>query len=183
MQLRNSPERYGAIPQALHWVVAGLVLAGWLLGTFGDALPRGPARAAGLFVHMSAGLAIVALVVVRVGWRIADPPPAPLGSRLGDWTRHAARITHAALYGLLIAVPLLGIVVQFGRGNPVPMFGWFEIASPWAADRAFARAMKGIHELLADTLVTVALLHAAAALAHHWLLRDRTLVRMLPGTK
>jgi cytochrome b561 len=70
--------------------------------------------------------------------------------------------------------------VQFARGNALPVFGLFEIASPWSANRSFARSMKDVHEVLANTLVILAVLHAAAALAHHWLLRDRTLLRMLP---
>ena len=66
----------------------------------------------------------------------------------------------------------------------LPVFGIFEIASPWMADRAFARSVKGVHELLANSLVILAGVHAAAALFHHWILRDRTLLRMIPhGTK
>ena len=72
-------------------------------------------------------------------------------------------------------------MVQFARGHALPLFGLGEIASPWPADRTFARSVKGVHELLANALIILALLHAAAALAHHWFLRDRTLRRMLPG--
>jgi cytochrome b561 len=84
---------------------------------------------------------------------------------------------------LLIAVPAVGIAAQFARGRPVPLFGLGEIPSPWAVDRAFARLVTEVHELLANTLLAVACLHAAAALAHHWLFRDRTLTRMLPGAR
>ena len=75
MQLRNSPERYGAITIALHWTMAVLVVAAWVLGSFGDELPRGAARATGQFIHVSAGLAILALLAVRLMWRLVDPPP------------------------------------------------------------------------------------------------------------
>ena len=81
-----------------------------------------------------------------------------------------------------MAVPLVGIAVQFARGNPLPVFGLFDIASPWSADRAFARNLKGIHELLAHGLLALAALHAAAALVHHWVFNDRALTRMLPGS-
>jgi cytochrome b561 len=183
MRLRNSSDSYGAVPQALHWAVAVLVLLAWLLGTFGDVLPRGPARAAGLFVHMSAGLAIVALVVVRLGWRLGDPPPLPERTALGDWAERAGQLTHYALYALLIAIPVAGIVLQFARGGAVPLFGLIEIASPWPADRAFSRSVREVHEVLANALMILAGIHAAAALAHHWIFRDRTLLRMLPSAR
>lgn len=58
MQLANSANRYGAVPQFLHWITVALVAIGWTLGTFGDDLPKGAARATGLFVHISAGRSI-----------------------------------------------------------------------------------------------------------------------------
>jgi cytochrome b561 len=181
MQIRNSAIRYGAVPQVLHWLVAALIVVAWTLGTFGDDLPKGPARAAGLFVHISIGLAVIALVGVRLMWRIGDPPPPPEKTPFGAWAEYAARLAHYAMYALLVAVPVAGIVVQFARGNPLPFFGLFEIASPWPADRAFARSCKDVHEVLANGLVILAAFHAAAAFVHHWIFRDRTLVRMLPG--
>jgi cytochrome b561 len=80
-----------------------------------------------------------------------------------------------------VAVPVAGIVLQFARGNAVSIFGLFDIVSPWTADRALARSVKEIHDILANTLVILAALHAAAAIFHTVVLRDRTLRRMLPG--
>jgi cytochrome b561 len=135
-----------------------------------------------LFVHISAGLAVIAFVAARLLWRIVDPPPRPEETLLGAWIDRAGRLAHWALFALLIAVPVAGIAVQFGRGNALPLFGLSEILSPWPADRAFARSAKEVHEVLANALVILAGLHAAAALVHHWIFRDRTLVRMLPGS-
>ena len=101
---------------------------------------------------------------------------------LGAWLDRAARFAHYALYALLLAAPISGIVLQFARGNALPVFGLFEISSPWPADRQFARSAKELHELLSNALVLLAAMHAGAALFHHWVLRDRTLVRMLPGS-
>ncbi|HLI10038.1 MAG TPA: cytochrome b [Alphaproteobacteria bacterium] len=180
MQLRNSPERYGAVAQALHWAVVILVLLAWATGTFGDELPRGAARTAGLFVHISAGLAVLAFAAMRLFWRAVDPPPPSEKTVLGRWAERCATLAHYALYALLIAIPIVGITIQFARGNPLPVFGLFEVGSPWSADRAFAHSLKEVHELLANGLLALAGLHAAAALIHHWVLRDRTLLRMLP---
>ena len=181
MNIRNSSEGYGAVAMALHWVVAAMVLVAWLLGLFGDDLPQGAARDTGLFIHISLGLAIVALVVARLFWRLSDPPPAPERSPLGAWGEWASKAVHYVIYVLLIAIPIAGMAAQFARGHALPIFGLFEIASPWAADRAFARDVTEVHETLANIMMILVGLHATAALAHHYILRDRTLTRMLPG--
>jgi cytochrome b561 len=180
MQVQNSPERYGAIPKTLHWATVVLVIAGWLLGQFGDELPHAM-HAAGLSIHIAIGTAIFMLLVARLVWRFIDPPPPPETTALGGIAEVGARIIHVALYALLVAIPIMGILVQFARGHALPVFGLWEIASPWVRDREFAKSMLGVHELMANTLVVLAALHGAAALVHHFVLGDRTLRRMLPG--
>jgi cytochrome b561 len=177
MQIFNTPQRYGAVAQFLHWSTAVFVVLAWVLGQTVDDLPK----AVGLFAHVSAGLAVLAIVIVRLMWRLVDAPPKAEVTPLGVWLDRAGRAAHLALYVLLIAVPVVGIVTQFGRGQPLPLFGLTEIVSPWPADRAFARSAKGLHETLSNVLLIIAAIHAVAALGHHWLLRDRTLARMLPG--
>lgn len=183
MRFRNSADGYGAIAQCLHWLTVVLVAIAWTMGTFDDVLPKGAARAVGLFVHISAGVAILVTLVTRVLWRLVDPPPPPALTILGVWVDTAGRLAHYALYALLVAVPIAGIMLQFARGNALPLFGLTEIPSPWVADRTYARSIKEVHEVLANALVMLAAFHAAAALVHHWVFRDRTLVRMLPDAR
>ena len=182
MHARNSSEGYGAVAMTLHWAIVVLVACAWLTGQFGDALPRGPQREAGLFIHIFLGLSILALAAARLVWRATDPPP-PEENALGRWSEWAARATHYILYALLIAVPVAGVAVQFARGHALPVFGLFEIASPWIADRSFAHDVKEVHEVLANALLVLVGLHAAAALIHHYVLHDRTLLRMLPWSR
>lgn len=182
-EMFSSALRFGAIAQWLHWATVIFVIAAWLLGVFGNSLPGKLAQTAGLFVHMAAGLLVFLLAVTRLAWRSIDVTRyvninVTARARL---LLIASKVTHLSLYTLLIIVPLVGIGVQFANGNSLPVFGLFQIASPWVADRPFARSLKKIHELLAHTLMAVAALHAAAALFHHWVLGDRTLLRMLPG--
>ncbi|MES1150066.1 MAG: cytochrome b/b6 domain-containing protein, partial [Bradyrhizobium guangdongense] len=115
-------------------------------------------------------------------WRLADPPP-PEDPAIGRWSERAARAIHYIMYALLVAAPIAGIVLQFARGHALPVFGLAEIASPWAADRSFAHNVKEVHETLANALLLLVGLHAAAALVHHYVLHDRTLTRMLPGSR
>jgi cytochrome b561 len=155
-----------------------------MLGTFGDELSEGSARDTGPFAHISIGLAILVLAAVRVPWRIANPPPKIVATEFGrwlvEWTDPVSRIMHYVLYALLVAAPIVGIVLQFARGHSLPIFGLFEIPSPWLADKAFARNLKEVHEVLANLLVILALFHMTAALLHHWVFGDSTLRRMLP---
>jgi cytochrome b561 len=179
MRLKNTTVRYGAVAQLLHWLTALFVVAGWLLGQFGDDLPKA-AHHAGLWAHMTLGEGVIVLLLARLAWRIADPPPPPEPTRFGRLLEIAAKCSHFALYALLVVVPLLGIIVQLKRGNALPVLGVWDVASPWPRDRAVARSVLGVHEFLADALLILAGIHAAAAIVHHRLLRDRTLTRMLP---
>jgi cytochrome b561 len=181
MQLRNSISRYGAIPQAVHWLTALFVVAGWLLGQFGDDLPKGFASNFGFLMHMTLGQCVLFLLVVRLIWRFADPPPPPEATPFGRIVAIAAKLSHFALYALLVTVPFLGIIVQLKRGHDLPIFGIWDFVSPWPADRAIARTMLTLHAYLANTLLILAGIHAAAAILHHRVWRDRTLTRMLPG--
>jgi cytochrome b561 len=181
MQWANSRTGYGLIPQTMHWLTVLFVLVGWFLGQFGDIFPKGPARNAGLLVHMTLGECVIALLVMRLAWRIADPPPPLEQTPFGGILKVAAKLSHFVLYALLLAVPFAGIVVQMKRGNPLPIFAVWQVSSPWPADRAVARTVLEVHQFLAYTLLTFAFIHSSAALVHHWVWRDRTLLRMLPG--
>jgi cytochrome b561 len=85
------------------------------------------------------------------------------------------------MYALLLVVPFLGIIVQLKRGHALPVLGFWEFQSPWPADRNIARTILGLHGWLADALLILAGVHAVAALVHHYVWRDLTLRRMLPG--
>lgn len=178
--MQNTQDGYGAVAKALHWLSALLILGGWLLGQTLDLFPK--SMEGGLkLAHVWSGLGVLALLAARLAWRWSGPQPDPIPSALDPWLARAAKAGHVLLYGLLLAVPVAGIVLSFARGEPVSLFGFYEIASPWARDRAFARDAREVHELLANAILLVAALHAAAALMHHYLLGDATLRRMLPG--
>jgi cytochrome b561 len=181
MRLANSKTQYGAAPQILHWLTALFVICGWLLGTFLDDLPKGPIRSSGLVIHMTLGQFVVVFLIARLVWRMANPPPPPEPTRFGWLQQAIAAFTHYVLYTLLVAVPFMGILVQLKRGHALPLFGIWDLNSPWPVDRAMAKNLLKVHEYLADALLLLAGVHAAAALMHHYLFEDRTLLRMLPG--
>jgi cytochrome b561 len=180
MQLANSTTRYGAVPQLIHWLTALFVIVGWLLGQFSDDLPK-HMHPLGLFLHMTLGEGVIALLLIRLFWRVANPPPPAEPTPLGRLVTLAAKLSHFALYALLLLVPVLGIIVQLKRGHDLPILGLGTFASPWPADRTVARSVLFVHYWSANTLLILAGIHAIAAIVHHSLWKDRTMVRMLPG--
>lgn len=120
------------------------------------------------------------MVIVRLAWRIVNPPPPLEPTRFGRPLHIAAKLNHYAIYALLVAALVLGIIVQLKRGNALPIFGVWNVVSPWPADRAVARTLLRAHEYLANALLILAGVHAAAAIGHHYILRDSTLARMMP---
>ncbi len=180
MGWRNDAQEFGGVARLLHWTAACCVLGAWLLGTFMDDLPKAWEPRV-LFVHVSFGLVVAATLLGRLGWRVASPAPPAIATPYDPWLAVAALAVHVLLYGLLLLAPLSGIVLQFARGQALAVFGLFEIASPWVRDRAFARSVKEVHELLGHALLILAMLHVAAALFHHHVLKDDTLARMMSG--
>jgi cytochrome b561 len=172
---------YSPMAQLFHWASALLVLLAWSLGTFGEDLPKGSIRELSEFVHLSAGQLIVALLLARLVWRAISPPPPPEITPLGIWVDRGGRAMHYVLYALLVAVPVAGVATLFASGEGLPLFGLGEIPSPWLKNKAFAHDVKEIHGTLANALVVLALVHAGAALVHHFYFHDRTLKRMLPN--
>ena len=181
MQWMNSKMRYGLGPQALHWLTALCVVVAWPLGQFMEAIPKGAPRHFAFWTHMTLGQCVILLLVARLLWRFANTPPALEPTRFGRLSTIAAKLSHFLLYALLVIVPFAGIIVQLKRGHALPLLGLWDIASPWPADRAVARFVLSMHYYLADALLSLAGVHAVAALVHHYALRDRTLTRMLPG--
>jgi cytochrome b561 len=130
---------------------------------------------------MSVGLAVFLLVGVRLIWRFIDPPPPAEKTPFGRFGDLASAGMHWLLYVLILAIVLFGVAAQFADGGAIPFFGIFQIVSPWIKDHGLAENLEDVHETLAHGFMIVAGLHAAAALVHHFLLRDRTLTRMLPA--
>jgi cytochrome b561 len=146
---------------------------------FGNGFPLGAKLSGIALLHAASGLAIIALVVVRIIWRAVNPPPPIEAIVRADGMAFSAALIHWALYGLLATTPIVGILLLLCRGDPVPVFGLIEIASPWRY-QSIAISIKELHTMFANALVLCAAVHAAVALAHHVILRDRTLERMLP---
>lgn len=179
MALKSTRQQWSGIGKALHWLVAALILVMAYLGlTMGD-LPNGPDKIATYALHKSIGLSILALAVLRLGWRLyaGAPEEVPGTPR---WQARIATVTHVALYALLLALPLTGWLLNSAAGFPLQWFGLFNLPSLAARDEALHALAVASHEVLFWALAVLVVMHAAAALYHHLFLGDATLARMLP---
>ena len=179
MTLRNTLQRWGAPSQLLHWLVVLLIITQVTLASLADDLPVGPRKVKLLATHKSIGITILLLVCVRLLWRWSNPTPV-LPSTLKPYERTLARVTHGLLYALLFAMPLSGWMMSSARGFPVSYFGFFTLPDLVPKSRPLYEALLTTHGVLAVTLISLAGVHALAALRHHFWLKDDVLRRMLP---
>jgi len=169
--------RFDALTRSLHWLIALLVLAAYAIALGREALPKGDFRTALLGLHMSLGLSILLLMAVRLAWRIAAPQVEPIP--MTPAMRLASRLAHVGLYVLLVAVPLVGMAATWMKGRTVGFFG-YPLGSPFTANPTTGKLFAEAHELVGNGLMALAGLHAVAGLAHHYILKDDTLRRMMP---
>lgn len=172
--------RYRAPAQILHWVSALAVITAVVLGIAMLNAEPGPTQNSLFNLHRSFGALILAVTGVRLVWRLYAPPP-PLVPGLPGWQVFVAHATHCALYGLLFAAPLIGWAGTSAFGARIPVFGLFELPMILEKDKAVADVLLPLHQILAFTLCALVLVHIGAALQHHFVRKDDTLRRMLPG--
>jgi cytochrome b561 len=181
MPLRNTSDRWGVLSQLFHWLIVALIVLQVTLASLADDLPPGVKKLGLLARHKSVGITILMLVILRLLWRSLNLTPL-LPPTLKPYERLLARLTHAALYVLLFAMPLSGWMMSSARGFPVSWFGFFTLPDLVPRNKSLYAAFLTTHEVLAWVLAAVVTLHVAAALKHHFLLRDDVLRRMLPFT-
>jgi cytochrome b561 len=167
--------RYDRTTISLHWITAGLVVVLWIIGQTADWLPHGPLNTAYWSVHVVLGFALAALIAWRIIWRNSGGRRWPAAET--GLLHLVAEATHYGLYLLLLTVIVLGIINAFVRG-----YNLFDLVSlPQIGDRAMRKPITHWHGLAANLLLALAGLHAAAALFHHYMLRDSVLARMIPA--
>lgn len=179
MPIRNTPDRFGSVARAFHWLVFLLLIGSFTLAWSMVGLPLGLYKLQLYSWHKWVGVTIFLLAILRLGWRLANPTPRPPAG-MSRWQRVAAAISHALLYTILIVMPLTGWIMSSALNLPLVYLGLVHIPSPFGVDEALGEAMKIVHFWLGITLLTLVAIHVLAALYHHFILRDDVLRRMLP---
>jgi len=182
MAYLNTRQRYGSLFIALHWIMLLLMAAVFATIELHENFPKGdPMRGLLMRWHFQLGLTVFVLVVLRLVLKRMAPDPeiVPAPSRLQHL---GARAMHAALYLIMAVMPVLGYVGRSLGGKTTYFFG---IGLPvfWGADKDLAENVFELHSLIGNTAYFLIGFHAAAALFHHYFMRDNTLTRMLPERK
>jgi cytochrome b561 len=179
MTLKNTDERWGPVSQLLHWTIVLLILGQGTVGLLMTEMRNSPDKIEVYALHKSFGLTILALVVLRLLWRWYAGTPRPVPG-MPRWQERIASLSHGGLYLLLFAIPISGWVLNSAAGFPLQWFGLFNLPAITGKDHDLHELAEELHELLFWALVSLAVVHAAAALYHHLFQHDATLARMLP---
>lgn len=172
-----SVTRYTRTAMVFHWLLAFLLIAMLALGWSFDFIPPGSTRHLWQDVHKALGSAILVLALLRVLWRVTHRPPKTPAARF--WQAALAWLTHWALYGFMLLMPVSGLLfTNYGRG--ITFFG-IQVPQFWGApDEDLQSVFHRIHDVAPYAFVALIALHVTAALWHQFVLRDRTINRMLP---
>lgn len=169
--------RYDSTSIALHWVTVGLVLLNFASGELWGYFAR-PTRHLMVVTHMSLGILLGLVVLLRIVWRLVPGHQVEPATR--GWDERVSKVVQYVLYLLLIGQFVLGFLVRWSEGEEMSFFGLL-IPPPFAPmGRPTHHMLMERHEQLGWTIIVIAAGHAAAALYHHFVLKDRVLARMLP---
>ncbi|MCU4122159.1 cytochrome b [Variovorax sp. N23] len=181
MPWKNTTSRYGTLVIGLHWLMLLLLVAVYATMELRGWAPKGSALRDSLKpLHFMLGLTVLALVAVRIVSRIGAGRAPAIVPAAPRWQSGLSHLMHLALYAFLVAMPILGWAVLSAEGKPIVFFG-FPVPPLIAPDADLADQIQEVHEALASVGYVLIGLHAVAALYHHYVQRDNTLRRMLPG--
>ena len=172
------PKGYDAVTKIFHWLIFLAVASQYAVGEFMPHIGRGTQETGLVWVHIFLGGIVLLLIVAAIAWRLTHPVPQL--PELPSWQRVAATATHWTLYLLILVMTLLGWAATNSRGWTVTVFG---IPLPFLAGKGdrWAHTAGDVHSFLVHVLLALVILHVAAALYHHFFLRDKVLKRILPA--
>ena len=175
----NSPTRYDTRTIRFHWLSALLVGGLWVAGQCIDFFPKGDLRITARSLHISFGVVLAVLLVLRLRWRFGGGTRLPAAD--AGVAGKLATGAHHLLYLLMAAVVIVGIACVWIRGDN--LFNLFTVPAFDPANKALRHDAVELHETLANSLLIVAGLHGLAGLYHHFVRRDGVLRRMWPARK
>jgi len=179
MRLRNTLQRYGSMQITLHWAMLLLLAAVYACIELRGYFPKGSdTREALKTWHFALGLTVLALATVRVVIQLLGPSPRiiPVPPR---WQSITGKVVHIALYAFMLGMPIVGWLLLSAQAKVIPFFG-LELPGLIPANSNVAEQLKEIHEAIGTLGYVLIGIHAAAALTHHYFVRDNTLRRILP---
>lgn len=182
MNWKNSTTHYGSLSIGLHWLMLLLFIAVYGTIELRELFEKGSDPREMLKTwHFMLGMLVFVLVWPRIAARLSGPTPAIQPEPVA-WQQLVSKLMHLALYVLMIAMPISGWLLLSAAGKPIPFFG-LELPALIGENKDLAKQIKELHEFFGTAGYFLIGLHALAALQHHYMVRDNTLTRMLPGRK
>lgn len=179
LMLGNSANRYGAVAQLFHWLIAALILVQFILVMIFEDMPLGLEKISVIVRHKAFGMTLLMLAILRLCWKLGSLQPQwPV--QIPSYERWLGKLTHWGLYIIILALPLSGWLMSSAAKIPVSYFGLFYFPDLIAPDKNLVKLAKQVHEILSWLLLLLLSLHVLAVIRHHFLRKDDTLYRMLP---
>lgn len=180
--LKNTANGYGIVAKTFHWMLFLMLAFSIIMGNQLAEMPKGPEKLQAAGMHKSFGVLLLALILLRLLWRLMNQTPM-----LPDSTTMIqsllAKGMHWILYLLMFAQPLSGILMSQASGIPVSFFGLFELPTILAKSPELAALARDIHGTVWILLVVATLGHVGAALHHHFIKKDHVLRQMTIGKR
>jgi len=182
MLFKNTTASYGVISILLHWIMAILVIGLFLSGQYMVELDYYDSwYQLAPWWHKNIGFSVFVLLLIRYVWRLTNVIPEFLINHRGinQWQVLIAKIVHNLFYLLLLIICISGYFISTAKGAGIDIFAWFELPSFIMLTETQADLVAKTHAIAAQLLIFLVALHSLAALKHHFINKDTTLIRML----
>ncbi len=181
MDWRNTTDRYGSLSISMHWLMVLLMVAVYMAINLHELAPKGSDLRAELKVwHFILGFGVFALVFARLATRLFSGSAPRITPPIPRWQKRSSDIMHVVLYVFMIGMPVLGWFAVSAKGAPVFFFG-LQLPALIGQNKELYDLLKETHETTGTIGYYLIGLHATAALIHHYVIRDNTLLRILPA--
>ncbi len=179
--MSSSPQYYTRTAQFLHWIMALIFIAAWLIGFYsGNFLSYdvdGSFKGDVITLHKNIATLIIFLLIIRIFWRYTHPAPK-LPDSMSPTMKVLAHAGHLGLYFMLIAIPITGCLFSWSVGKPVPVLYLFEIPRLLEKNPELLAIVKPLHAYLSWFAGVLVVGHLLAALKHHFIDKDHILLSM-----
>lgn len=178
--LRNSNTHYGALARSLHWGMALIIILSIAAVELHEFFPKGSdPRKALMFIHFQIGMIVFLLVWLRIYVMATDKAP-PITPDPPLWQHLAAKSIHLAFYAAMIVLPIIGILTLQSGDKALSLLGIIPLPTFTGVDKELSKALNEVHETIGELVIFMIVAHVAAAVWHHHIKKDDTLLRMLP---
>ena len=179
MQFKNTKVAYGIVSILFHWIMAILIICLFFLGQYMVELDYYDSwYQVAPWWHKSIGLNVFALLIIRLIWKLNNETPLSLLNNKA-WVVKIAESVHLLFYILLVIICFSGYFISTAKGAGIEVFGWFNLPSVTTLSESQADLASKIHEIATQILISLVVIHGLAALKHHFINKDNTLVRIL----